>query len=59
MWDHLPEEAREGLYRDVGAKLLVGRVGEAEEIAEAYLYLMRQNYSTGQIITVNGSSVLV
>jgi NAD(P)-dependent dehydrogenase (short-subunit alcohol dehydrogenase family) len=59
MWNQLPEEAREGLYRDVGAKLLVGRVGEAAEIAETYLYLMRQNYSTGQIITVDGGGVLV
>ncbi len=59
MWDQLPGDAREGLYRDVGAKLPVGRVGEASEIAETYLYLMRQNYCTGQIIVVDGGRVLV
>ncbi|MGC1304256.1 MAG: SDR family oxidoreductase [Caulobacteraceae bacterium] len=59
MWNQLPDDAREGLYRDVGAKLLVGRVGEAPEIAETYLYLMRQSYSTGQVITVDGGGVLV
>lgn len=59
MWDQLPEDAREGLYRDVGAKLLVGRVGEAAEVAETFLYLMRQTYSTGQIVTVDGGGVLV
>ncbi len=59
LWDPLSEEEREGLYRDVGAKLLVGRVGEAHEIAETYLYLMRQSFSTGQMIVVDGGGVLV
>jgi NAD(P)-dependent dehydrogenase (short-subunit alcohol dehydrogenase family) len=59
MWDQLSEEAREGLYRDVGARLLVGRVGEAAEVAETFLYLMRQTYSTGQVVTVDGGGVLV
>src|SRR3984957_15247485 len=59
MWDQLPEADREGLYRDVGAKLLVGRVGEADEVAETYLYLMRQTFSTGQMVVVDGGGVLV
>ena len=59
MWDQLPEADREGLYRDVGAKLLVGRVGEADEVAETFLYLMRQDFSTGQVVTVDGGGVLV
>jgi NAD(P)-dependent dehydrogenase (short-subunit alcohol dehydrogenase family) len=37
----------------------VGRVGEASDIAEAYLYLMRERFSTGQVITVDGGTVLV
>jgi NAD(P)-dependent dehydrogenase (short-subunit alcohol dehydrogenase family) len=59
MWNQLPQEDREGLYRDVGAKLLTGRVGEADEVAETYLYLMRQTFSTGQVVTVDGGGVLV
>jgi NAD(P)-dependent dehydrogenase (short-subunit alcohol dehydrogenase family) len=59
MWDELPQADREGLYRDVGAKLLVGRVGEADEVAETYLYLMRQAFSTGQVVTVDGGGMLV
>ena len=59
MWDQLSEEAREGLYRDVGGKLLVERVGEASEVAETYLYLMRQTFSTGQVVVVDGGGVLV
>jgi hypothetical protein len=30
-----------------------------EDIAEAFLYLMRNGYSSGTIVTVDGGSVLV
>jgi subtilase family serine protease len=49
LWSAMPEADREALYRQMEQNLLVGHVGELEEIAEAYLYLMRQTYSTGQV----------
>jgi NAD(P)-dependent dehydrogenase (short-subunit alcohol dehydrogenase family) len=30
-----------------------------QEIAEAYLYLMRQTYGTGQVVVVDGGAMLV
>ncbi len=59
MWDELPIENREAMYREMAAKLPAGRVAEASEVAETYLYLMRQTYSTGEVIVVDGGSVLV
>jgi len=59
LWGNMPEADREALFNDIGSKLLTGRVGEAEEVAEAYLYLMRGKYTTGQVIVVDGGSVLV
>lgn len=59
LWNSLDPDVREGLYRDVSAKLPVGRMGEADDLAEAYLYLMRAAYSTGQVIVVDGGDVLV
>lgn len=50
---------RDAMYRDVGAALPVGRVGEPADIAEAYLYLMRERFSTGQTIVVDGGTMLV
>jgi hypothetical protein len=49
----MQEQDREAMYDNVGNHLLVGRVGEACEIALAYLFLMQEGYSTGQ--TVVGS----
>jgi NAD(P)-dependent dehydrogenase (short-subunit alcohol dehydrogenase family) len=59
LWRGMTEADREAMYRDVGQKLPVGRVGEAEDLAETYLYLMRETYSTGQVIVVDGGAVLV
>jgi NAD(P)-dependent dehydrogenase (short-subunit alcohol dehydrogenase family) len=59
LWNNMPDADREALYRNVARQLPVGRVGEAADIAETYLYLMREPFSTGQTITVDGGTVLV
>jgi NAD(P)-dependent dehydrogenase (short-subunit alcohol dehydrogenase family) len=56
---NMTEADRNALYRDTAARLPVGHIGDAEEIAQAYLYLMRQSYSTGQVLVVDGGAVLV
>jgi NAD(P)-dependent dehydrogenase (short-subunit alcohol dehydrogenase family) len=58
LWAGMAEAEREAQYRAMAGKLPVGHVGEASEIAEAFLYLMRQSYATGQVLVVDGGSVL-
>jgi len=59
LWDNMSATDREALYRRMQEVLLLGHVGEPEEIAEAYLYLMRQTYGTGETLTVDGGGALV
>ena len=59
LWQNMNADAREQLYESVGKSLLVGRVGEACEIARAYLFLIQEGYSTGQIVVLDGGAVLV
>jgi NAD(P)-dependent dehydrogenase (short-subunit alcohol dehydrogenase family) len=59
LWSDMPESDRQTMYSDIGRKLPVGRVGEADDLAQAYIYLMREGYSTGQVIVVDGGAVLV
>jgi NAD(P)-dependent dehydrogenase (short-subunit alcohol dehydrogenase family) len=59
LWSTLAEEQREAMYAAAGARLPVGRVGEAADLAEAYLFLMRQGFATGQTFVVDGGGVLV
>lgn len=56
---NIPEAERENFFNQVGSRLLTGRIGNAKELAEAYLYLMRGGFTTGQIIVVDGGSLLV
>ena len=59
LWSGMAESARETMYRDAAQRLPVGRVGEADDLAETYLYLMREGFSTGQVLVVDGGAVLV
>ena len=59
LWNDMTEPDRDALYRNIAQSLPVGRVGEPEDLAHAYLYLMREGYSTGQVIVVDGGAVLV
>ena len=56
LWATLAPEAREAMYQRGAAALPVGYVGEASDIAEAYLYLMRERFSTGSIVVVDGGA---
>jgi len=46
------------LYDETGRGLPVGRVGEPDEIAAAYLYLMRAGFSTGAVVELDGGHTL-
>jgi NAD(P)-dependent dehydrogenase (short-subunit alcohol dehydrogenase family) len=59
LWGSMGDEAREALYAEIAGSLPVGRVGEAEDVASAYLYLMANRHATGSIVTVDGGTLLV
>ncbi|MES2095853.1 MAG: SDR family oxidoreductase [Pseudomonadota bacterium] len=54
VWDAMPP----GRLEAMSAKQLIPRAGTPAEAAEAYLYLMRASYTTGQVILVEGGSLL-
>jgi NAD(P)-dependent dehydrogenase (short-subunit alcohol dehydrogenase family) len=58
-WHSWTEAARDELYRNEEQRLPVGRIGEAAEIATAYLYLMENSYATGSVVVVDGGGALV
>jgi NAD(P)-dependent dehydrogenase (short-subunit alcohol dehydrogenase family) len=49
----------EGMIKGWTANLPLPRAGTVEEAAEAYLYLMRATYVTGQVVRVDGGGSLV
>lgn len=59
LWDHVPEPARGQLLQDAADRLPVGRVGNAEDAGQAYLYLMQNGFSTGTVLVLDGGGMLV
>jgi NAD(P)-dependent dehydrogenase (short-subunit alcohol dehydrogenase family) len=59
LWNGMPDAEREHFYDTVGNSLLLKRVGEAADIAQAYIYLMKQSFATGQVLVTDGGAVLV
>jgi NAD(P)-dependent dehydrogenase (short-subunit alcohol dehydrogenase family) len=55
VWDSVPAE-RLGRMTE---RLPVPRAGQPSEVAQAYIYLMRGGYTTGQVLVVDGGYMLV
>jgi NAD(P)-dependent dehydrogenase (short-subunit alcohol dehydrogenase family) len=58
-WDAWPDARREEFYRNEERRLPVARIGEAVELASAYIYFMKDTYATGNVLSVDGGGALV
>ncbi|RMD40854.1 hypothetical protein DV735_g4285, partial [Chaetothyriales sp. CBS 134920] len=60
LWDKLGKTAAEQdeLFRGAAAKLPVGFVATPRDVAEAYLYAIRSEYTTGKLIEIDGGVLL-
>jgi len=59
LWSSMTEAERQNFYQSAGDALLVKRIGEATDIAQAFVYLMKQSFGTGQNMVIDGGAVLV
>jgi NAD(P)-dependent dehydrogenase (short-subunit alcohol dehydrogenase family) len=59
VWNSIPQDQREDRFKKMTERLPLPRVGMPDEVAEAYLYLMRGGYSTGQVLIVDGGMSLI
>ena len=59
VWNSIPEAGREERFQQMTARQPLPRIGEPDEAAQAYLYLMRGGYTTGQVLRVDGGGTLV
>jgi NAD(P)-dependent dehydrogenase (short-subunit alcohol dehydrogenase family) len=59
MWDPILGDAKADAFADVAAKLPVGHIATAGDVAEAVLFLMGNPSVTGEVIHVDGGHRLV
>lgn len=50
----MPLEDRQAMYQQVGQSLPVGRIGQAEEIAQGAIMLMANQFATGTVLDIDG-----
>jgi NAD(P)-dependent dehydrogenase (short-subunit alcohol dehydrogenase family) len=58
LWN-MSEETKQKLFATMGPRLPTGRVGRVEDVAEAYIYAMKDENLTGSLISTNGGGLLL
>jgi NAD(P)-dependent dehydrogenase (short-subunit alcohol dehydrogenase family) len=59
VWASMPPEQREKFLSGATARQPLPRPGLPSEVAEAYIYLMRGGYTTGQVLRLDGGWSMV
>ncbi|KAL1865877.1 hypothetical protein Daus18300_006989 [Diaporthe australafricana] len=58
LWDAMGEETKRKLIDKFGKEMPLGRVGKVEDVAEAYLWLMKDANVTGTVASTNSGQFL-
>ncbi|MGA7782183.1 MAG: SDR family oxidoreductase [Paraburkholderia sp.] len=58
MWGEMPEAERKAMAAQAGSGLPVGRVGQTDDLAQAYWLVMTNGFMTGAVVDVDGGGLL-
>jgi NAD(P)-dependent dehydrogenase (short-subunit alcohol dehydrogenase family) len=58
LWNRMSAEARQAMFDDTAKRLPARRVGQAEDIAAAVLFLAGNGFATGTTVLVDGGAVI-
>lgn len=59
LWNGFSKEQKEGMFRGIEKSVLTGRVGRAEDVAEQYLCLLRDENVTGSVVHSDSGHALI
>ncbi len=59
VWASMPQAERDAFLARMTARQPLARAAEPSEVAEAYIYLMRGGYTTGQVMRLDGGWSMV
>lgn len=59
LWDHMTAEQKKGFMDSTVARLPTGKIATPENIAESYLYVIKDTNITGAMISTSGGNLLV
>jgi NAD(P)-dependent dehydrogenase (short-subunit alcohol dehydrogenase family) len=58
-WDFMPDDQKQAVFDEYGAKSPVGRVGRPEDVAQAIAFLIKDTFVTGHMLLCDGGLRLV
>lgn len=58
VFSRMDAESRVAMFQMISQSLLLQRIANPEEIAEAYVYLATNTYTTGSVLQVEGGAIL-
>ena len=58
-WSHLSAETKEEVFNSLVSRSTTGRIADAADVAEAYIYCIKDRNVTGSVISTNGGNLLV
>jgi NAD(P)-dependent dehydrogenase (short-subunit alcohol dehydrogenase family) len=58
-WDRTPAQAKAELFRQQAETLPAGRVGQADDVADAVCFLAGNAFVTGSVVTCDGGMHLL
>lgn len=59
LWDSVPAEQRKEMLKSFGEKMATGAVGQVEDVAESFIYCMKDKNLTGSMISTSGGILLM
>ena len=59
LFDAMPPDVRARRFEQMAAQTTVGRIGEAAEVAQAVLMLLRNGFITGTVLDIDGGALLI
>lgn len=59
LWKDIPEKDKQAMYKGWAEKNPTGHVGKPEEVAEAYLWLLKDSNVTGRVACSDSGALLV
>ena len=59
MWDYQDPKTRQATIDELVRDTTLGVIGKVEDVAEAYIYCMKDHFITGSLISSNGGRFLV
>ena len=59
LWQGMGEEGKKAFFADHESKIPTGKVGQPEDLAEAYLYCLKDANATGTVIHSNSGTFLM